>query len=221
MAENREPTFSRKLFLAVWAMATLILLFTVILLTSELIRLGRNPLTLPEVLPEPMKPVTESPSAKESREVVLYFASADARQLAGDSRRLPYVDHTVDNCRTALEALLDGPVTSLQSVIPSTVEVRGMWLMDNGELIVDFTYPLQTDSRKSVSEEALFVYSVVNTLTQSALQGSDKAVVQSVRFLIDGQPPTNLYPAHLNLAGPVYPDSDWLADAGGGQPDDA
>lgn len=221
MVEPRETSFTRKLFFAVWAMATLILLFMVILLTNELVRLGRNPLALPEVLPEPKKPAAEAAVSTELREITLYFATADARGLAGDPRRLPYGENTVDNCRAALEALLEGPATALQAVIPNTVDVRGMWLMENGELVVDFTYPLQTDARKSVSEEALLVYSVVNTLAQPALQGSDKRVVRSVRFLIDGLPPTNLYPAHLDLAGPITPDPQWITEADGGQPDNA
>jgi hypothetical protein len=221
MGEIPQTTFSRKVFFALWAMATLILLFTVILLTSELIRLGRNPLALPEVLPEPVAPETQSAAATEARDITLYFASPDARYLVGEPRRLPYHERTIDNCRTALEALLDGPVTQLHAVIPPSVDIRGMWLMENGELVVDFTYPLQTDARKSVSEEALLVYGVVNTLTQNVIQGKDNRAVQSVRFLIEGLPPTDLYPAHLDLAGAVAPDTRWIVAPEGEQPTDA
>ena len=221
MAELKQTPFSRKVFFALWAMATLVLLFTVVLLTSELIRLGRNPLTLPEVLPEPIVPVEDTSATTETRDVILYFASADARQLVGDPRQLPFSERTIVNCRTALDALMDGPLTSLHRLIPETVEIRGMWLMENGELVLDFSDSLQTDTRKSVSEEALLVYSVVNTVTQPTLQGGDNDLVKSVRFLIAGLPPTGQYPAHLDLSGAIAPDPQWIASQESGQPGDA
>lgn len=219
MANTNQMSFTRKVLLALWAMATLILLFSVVLLTSELIRLGHNPLTLPEVLPEPVASAPSEPST-EVRDVTLYFATADARLLSGESRSLAHSESTVENCRTALDALIEGPVPPLHALIPKSVDVRGVWLLDNGELVVDFTYPLQ-EARKSVSEEALLVYSVVDTLAQPALQGSDKRQVRSVRFLIGGLPPTNLYPAHLDLSGALTPDSQWIAAPESEQPGDA
>jgi len=221
MSERQPAPFSRKVFFALWAMFTLILLFTVILLTSELVSLGRNPLTLPEVLPEPVTPAADSSPEIEPRDVILYFASADARQLVGDPRRVPYSERTVENCRTALKALIAGPSTPLHTLLPETTDIRGMWLMENGELVVDFSSQLQADTRKSVSEESLLVYSVVNTLTQPALRGPDNEPVKSVRFLIGGLPPTSLYPAHLDLTGAIAPDSQWIADREDGQSGDA
>lgn len=221
MAELKQTPFSRKVFFALWAMATLVLLFTVVLLTNELIRLGRNPLTLPEVLPEPIDPIEAPASTGEPVDALLYFASADARQLVGDPRRLTYSERTIDNCRAALEAMIGGPVTPLHALIPETVGIRGMWVMENGELVVDFSDAIQTDARKGVSEEALLVYSVVNTLTQPALQGTDNVSVKSVRFLIGGLPPTVLYPAHLDLSGAITPDPQWIASQESGQPGNA
>jgi len=220
MANTTQMSFTRKVLLALWAMATLVLLFTVVLLTSELIRLGHNPLTLPEVLPEPVASVAPPESSTESQDVTLYFATADARQLIGETRSLSHTKSTVENCRTALDALVEGPLPPLHALIPKSVDVRGMWLLDNGELVVDFTYPLQ-DARKSVSEEALLVYSVVDTLVQPALQGSDKKLVRSVRFLIGGLPPTHLYPAHLDLSGAIAPDTQWIATPESEQAGDA
>ncbi len=220
MANTNQMSFTRKVLLALWAMATLILLFSVVLLTSELIRLGHNPLTLPEVLPDPIASVAPSEPSTEARDVTLYFATADARLLSGESRSLSHSESTVENCRAALDALIEGPLPPLHALIPKAVDVRGMWLLDSGELVVDFTYPLQ-EARKSVSEEALLVYSVVDTLAQPTLQGSDKKQVRSVRLLIGGLPPTNLYPAHLDLSGALTPDSQWIAAPETEQPSDA
>lgn len=215
MSDLRKTPFLKKVFFAMWAMFTLVLLFSVVLLASELVRLGRNPLALPEALPE--LPKTSDAATAETREVPLYFASPDGRLLVGETRQIAYTGRTVENCRNALAALIGGPVTALQRVIPQTAGIRGVYLLDNGELIVDFTAALQTDARKSASEESLVVYSVVNTLAQPGLKGEKDIPVRSVRFLVGGLPPDETYPAHLDLTSPVTPDPQWLLATEGGQ----
>ena len=216
MSELGNTPFFKKVFFAMWAMFTLVLLFSVILLANELVRLGRNPLALPEALPDVPKPADEAESV-ETRDIPLYFATTDGRLLAGETRPIAYTSRTVENCRSALAALIKGPVTPLQPVLPPSVGIRGLFLLDSGELIVDFTESLQTDARKSASEESLLVYSVVNTLAQPSLKGEKDLQVRSVRFLIGGLPPSETYPAHLDLTVPVTPDPQWLLATEGGQ----
>ncbi len=215
-ASTRQDIF-RKLGLAIWSMVTLVLLFCVILLVNEMLKGGRDPLAL--LRPEP-KPQAASPAAQSqpetpagTRDIVLYFAAADGRGLAAERRAIECGDSAVENCRQALKELIAGSKGGLAPILPSNVQIRGVYLLENGELVVDFSRELISEHARFTSAdiESLMAQGVVNTLVQAPLQGKADAPVQRVRFLFEGSPPYETFPAHIDLSEPIAPDPAWLA----------
>lgn len=205
----------RGFLLSVWGMFTLVLLFTVIFLVSEMVTQGQDPVGV-------LRPAAQAPAAQPARpratmlgtrEVILYFVRQDGRGLAPEERRVNVTPSTVENCRRALKLLSDGPSRGLMAILPSEPAVRALYLLEDGELVIDFSGDIQPDSgqERSATMEAFLIYSVVNTLTQAELRGDDGAEVRRVRFLIDGSPPQENFPAHFDLSSPIAPDMAWVA----------
>lgn len=219
MSVEQRRDILRKLLLAVWSMATLVLLFCVVLLVREMIRTGRDPLAAlrPEPRPQPGQPAPVGPldTTPGTRDLTLYFANADAHGLAPETRSLEHGDSTVENCRGALKALIAGPKKPLTPILPANTQIRGLYLLEGGEMVVDFSRELISERGRftSASTEALMVQGVVNTLTQEAVRGKAGPPVQRVRFLFEGSPPYETFPAHIDLSDPVAPDRDWIAAA--------
>ena len=138
MLNQRRQELLRTLFLALWGMITLILLFTVgflVILTAQ----KREELRALEAIPEGPFPLgIDAQGARSTREVKLFFAATDKTALRPETRRIEFTDRTVANCREALEALIEGPRERLGEVLPPTAKIRGIYLLDNGELVVDF-----------------------------------------------------------------------------------
>jgi germination protein M len=200
----------RKLLLAVWSMVTLVLFFCVILLAREMIEAGQDPADAFLAVSretEPAPQTAQRPAASVgSREITLFFAASDGRGLAPETRMLELSNSTWENCRAALEALIAGPDgEGLSPVFPPPARIRGLYLLDDGELVVDFSRELLSEHilLKSAAMEALMVYGTVDTLTQAALQSRDDTAVRRVRFMIEGSAPEELFPAHLDLSEPI------------------
>lgn len=217
-AADRQRLFTR-LFFGVWAMVTCILLFCVVLLARELAQRGQSPLALPSKLPSVREAQDqETDAGDETRQIQLYFGDADGRILAIESQDLPCTDSTVENCRRALRALLQGPKNSaLTPILPASARLRGVYILD-GELVVDFSGELVFDLQRrawSASTEALMVFGVVHTVAQDRLKGDGKESIRRVRFLVEGSPAHQSFQGHLDLSGAFAPDAQWLALSGG------
>ena len=214
LSGNFRKRLWRGFLLSVWAMFTLMLLFTVVFLVSEMVKQGQNPIDMLRAEAPASSGDTPRPrtSVMGSRDVVLYFAREDGLGLAPEERRMTLAPSTVENCRRALKLLCDGPSRGNVGVLPANSTVRALYLLDDGELAVDFSSDIQPDSalERSVTLEALLVYSVVNTLTQAELRGESGPEVRRVRFLIDGSPPQENFPAHFDLSSPIGPDMAWV-----------
>jgi spore germination protein GerM len=208
----------KKLGVALWAMATLVLLFCVLLLVREMINRGENPFESFRAAPAGSiaEPAAARPAAPGgTREVQIYFGSGDGRYLAAETHTIEYSASSVENCRQALQRLIAGPRDLLTPVIPASVKVRAIYLLDDGELVVDFSGEMLSEQLrfKSASLEALMAYAVVNTLTQSALQAEQDPPVRRVRFLFEGTPPQEAFPAHIDLSAPLTPNARWIETA--------
>jgi len=209
----------RRTLLWVWAMATVALVACIGFLARELMREGTDPLAIMRPKSDRAPVGTEpagSPTPTGNKEVALYFADAEGRALAPESARIESSDSTVENCRKALEALIHGPRDILTPILPSSTRIRGMYMLDGGELVVDLSMEFTHELKKvrSVSLESLMVYGVVDTLANDALRGGKEGRVTRVRFLIEGSVPRESFPAHLDLSGPIEPDSRWVAGNG-------
>lgn len=199
-------------FLGVWGIATLLLVAAVGLMAFDILKEGRSPLTLPSLDGQrTSRQSTSDPNLNATTgEVLLYFAEPMSIALAPESRRIVLTPHTDVNCRNALEALIDGPRELFAPVLSPQTAIRGMYLLDNGELVVDFSREIETGHIKSAAAEILMMRSVVASLTQPALRGADSKIVRTIRFLFKGSPPGDSFPAHIDLTAPVALDSTWI-----------
>lgn len=213
-AERR--VFFKRAALVVWGMATLVLVFVVALLVYTMMEQGQDPLALAtQIKPRPATERQASVARVRTKEVRLFFATAGGR-LRIETRPIEFSDSTALNCHKALEALILGPSgDALAAILPANAQIRAMYLLETGDLIVDFGQ-FQVGQQKSAwsaSSEALMAYGVTNTLTQATLQGETGVPVKTVRFLFEGSAPPESFPAHLDLGAPLAPDSNWLEAA--------
>jgi len=205
----------RSLGLAAWGLLTLVLLFTVVMLINEMLKAGQDPLGAIRGTPDtttadaaPARPTT----ASGMKDVALFFADPTGRMLLTESARIEAADSTIANCRTALERLIAGPRESLTPVLPDATKVRAIYLRENGELVIDFSRELQAafGRMRSASVESLLAYGVVQTVTQRALHVEGDPQVKTVRILIEGAPPSEGFPAHIDYSEPFRPDPRWV-----------
>ncbi len=212
MADPQKPSFFRKAGLAAWAMFTLILVFCVLLLANELMKSGTSPLDLSKIEEKENSVLVQGPtSSSQLTNVPIYVISADGAALVREGRSIPFGEYTVDNCRAALDELKK-PTQNIgcSPVLPQIAEYNALFLLPSGELVIDFKLTWQNAVPKSASAESLMVYGVVNTLMQADLKGANSEQVKSVRFLFEGQAPTDLFPVHLDLSAPITPDPQWI-----------
>jgi spore germination protein GerM len=161
---------------------------------------------------EPAPLAKEATGSLGTREIELYFTAEDGHWLSPETTAIEYSPHTVENCRKALQALIAGPKKEyLFPALPSQTKIRALYLEDKGDLVLDLSSEMQaTDLRPQSAEmEALMIYGIINTMTQPALQGENDPSVQTIRFLFDGVPPRDGFPAHLDLSLPLTQDKRW------------
>lgn len=205
----------RKALLLVWGMITLVLFSCVALLVYEMLQKGQNPLVIKPKRQQTLSTeVTPKETTLPTREVMLYFAGADGRLLSPEQRRIEFSDYTAENCRKALEGLINGPRDILVNTISQETRVRSVYMLEGGQLVVDLSGAAIADLAKSVSSEGLMIYGIVNTLSQDALTGRKQDAVNTVRFLIEGSLPEEYLPSeprHIDMSQPFSPDPDWIA----------
>jgi sporulation and spore germination protein len=218
-AERQE--FYRRALLGLWALGTLVLLFVIALLVHDMMERGHNPLALPKTNPpttaDTQSDETEEDSGPRMQEVFLYYGMENGMYLAAETRQIAMGDHTVQNCHTLLDALIAGPRDLLAPVVPPSAKVRAMYMLGEGELVIDFSLEMVLEMKKfrSVTAESLMFQSIVNTLTQSVIQESQDTPVTKVRFLVEGGPAEISFPGgHLGLNKALTPDPNWVDPAG-------
>lgn len=215
MSEANRKDALRTFFMAVWGLFTLVLLFIVILLWREM--LAQNMDLLASVRNVEVETSVTPTRARATatlgqRDVLLYFATGDGEALLPVTQSIEMTDSTTENCRATLGALIQGPDSEAHtSILPNTTRIRALYLLRTGELIVDFSRELlEQQNLSSASMESLMAFGVVNTLTQGALQAQGDTPVRSVRFLIEGSPPAEGFPAHIDLNDALGPDQRWV-----------
>ncbi len=123
---------------------------------------------------------------KSTRTIVLYFADSNAQFVKPENREVALVDG-VDLYRSAVNELIKGPLTSgNQRAVPETMAVQSVSFAD-GIVTVDFGTEFLSRYPRGSAGETMFVYSIVNTLTEFP-------EVKGVKFLAGGPiPPSRDY----------------------------
>lgn len=221
MSNRFRRNATRSFFMSLWAAVTLILLIMVVLLVREIADNGRNPIeafsieqgetAAPSTIPAPDRTLSTG-----ARAVQLFFASQDGRFLVPEPRSLPLTESTLENCRVALDALIKGPGQGGTPILPPLVTVKAIYLLPQGELVINFSRELQSEYARlsSATVESLFAQGVAHTVAQAALQNSLDPKVRKVRILVEDAPPTEAFPAHIDLSEPIAPEAQWLATEG-------
>ncbi|PCJ67065.1 MAG: hypothetical protein COA73_00155 [Candidatus Hydrogenedentota bacterium] len=205
MSDDTQNTAVRKGLYTIWAFITLILIFTLVLMVIELAQTRNdNRSTNFSTTKNQHSPIGAVPDFQ-TPDINLYFSHPEMVLLTPEPRRIELTDSTIQNCKRTMEALIHGPIKHLVPVMPSSTHIRGMFLLDNGELIIDFSRELEAGHIKSTSTEWLWIQSVAHTMTQDALIGSDGNHVRSIRFLFEGAPAQSSFPQHVDVSDPVMP----------------
>lgn len=222
-AERRRFLF--RAVLAGWGMLTVALLGCIGLLVTEMLRQKQDPLALAKEMaappPQPAGKTIEQPAA--ASEISLFFADAAARGLVPETGVIEMSEFTTENSRNAIEALIQGPKTGLAPILPPAAKLRGLYLLEEGELVVDFSMELEFEVKKiqSAALEILMFQGITHTLTQPGIQGRKQPPVKKVRFLIEGATPYESFPGHIDVAEPLVPDPQWAAHSNAARPADA
>lgn len=125
---------------------------------------------------------TTPPPAKttsvEKVKVVLYYPDKEAQFLKKEEAEITSTPAVI---KATLERLLEGPQSSdLLNPFPSGVKIISLNLKD-GLLEVNFDPNLKQIYPRGSSAENMFIYSIVNTVTELP-------EVKRVKFLVNGQP---------------------------------
>jgi hypothetical protein len=195
----------RSAFYALWGVLTLVLLFTA---TFLFLRLSQTESGY-ETTSKPSQGETglRDDSAKTERPLVrLYFAHPTQLRLVAEDRPFSLTAETRENCRAAIRAMTEGPSAGASPVLPPATRVRAIYLLDSGELIVDFTRDIDAPALHSAGAEWLVAQALAHTLTQPGIQGAADRPVTSVRLLYEGSPAEEGFPGHISLPGPIRPD---------------
>lgn len=197
--------------MAAWGVATLVLMFLVLILGYELYNRGEDaaeslPLgpgfaTTPQTVAEPTGTETT---------IQLYFGSPYSSGLRSETRLVALTDDTIANCKSAFEALAAGPRTEAVPVLASTARVRAIYLLGGGDLVVDLSRDVDVPGVHSASAEMLMARALTMTLTQSVLRSGNTPPIKRVQFLFEGAPTGSHFPAHIKLDFPVEPESTWI-----------
>lgn len=195
----------RSALLSMWGLLTLILVFTLGMILYEQYQEGQNPLAFairetPASVPTPAQPV----ETIEASDVSIYFATPNSIHVRPETHRIPLGSSTVRNCQAALNLIIEGPKSGdLIPVMSNRTTVRAMYLLENGELVVDFSRTLEAGHVKSTTAELLMVRSITGTLFQRELRGANDLGVKWIRFLFEGAPYQQTFPAHIDLSDPI------------------
>jgi hypothetical protein len=213
MGRARRVEIYRRIFFAAWGLATVVLVFIVALLVFVLLRQEHAPV-MPNAQADPVAPPQDEAQFETSstKEVDLFFADKQGLRLAPEKAPIEFTEFTTENCRRAVEALIRGPQGDLDPVISPETRIRGLYLMPDGELVIDFTLDLALQFKKtaSASFESLMIYGIVNTVAQQAVKGSREPAVTKVRLLMEGLPRES-FPVHADISEPFTPDPAWAS----------
>lgn len=153
----------------------------------------------------PQKPApTATVAPQATRDVILYFATADGRTLAAESRRINDCPTEEDCLRETVQELIAGPQTGLIAILPEQVRLNAVAVAES-LVTLDFSREFVTAHPGGTQSELLTVYGLADTLTANFPH------LRQVRFLVNGAPAETLR-GHVDLRQPIYPDFSFVEE---------
>jgi len=143
---------------------------------------------------------TEWPTQK----ITLFFLSEDDALLHAEEREIPATSSVVEAARRAINELLQGSQEGLISPFPSQVQLRELFISEEGIAYVDFSREISEAQPYGATSEMLAIYSIVNTLTYNFKE------IKKVFLLVEGRERETLS-GHVDLSRPFLPMSDLIA----------
>ena len=161
---------------------------------------GEPRLEMDEIIidtPDLEEPVIVSPPA-ETKDVILYFVSADGKNLVEVEHKIGKVEGVA---RATINALLEGPdfQSGLLPSVPVGTRLLDINVKDDGLCIVDFSSDIIANMSGGAEGEKLAVYAITNTLCQFP-------TVDRVEFRVEGQRMDSLL-GYTNLEPAVTADA--------------
>ena len=192
----RIPSSTRR-WLTIVVIAIVVVVFAVALMTG-LSRLLSRPapgaaVADPVVTPPPPTAAPAVPKIK----ATLYFASEDGLHLVPSEREVPFAEGAVAQARSILEAQLSAEAQApLVSTIPKGAALRGIFVSDRNEVLVDLDPAIRTSHPGGTMQELMTVYTIVNAVLTNLPN------LQEVQILIGGQEADTLA-GHVDLRRPL------------------
>jgi hypothetical protein len=138
------------------------------------------------------------------KEIILYFASEDARTLVAE---MATINDCIENeacLRDTVNALIAGPEGDLVGVLPSQTTLLNVTIEDS-LITLDFSKELVTAHPGGTQSELLSVYALADTLT------ANFPYLRQLRILVEGEP-VDTIKGHVDLRRPIYPDFSFVEE---------
>lgn len=198
----------RKILLILWLVITLGVL---IFLFSQLQRVFNTPSKfLSETLGinslQPSALDTQSLSPSGNIRVVAYLINLNSMCLEKVDIDVESGESYEVTCRNVLSAMKEHQSEIILTPLPKDSTVRGIYLLDSGEVVIDLPSIIFKDIPlpKTALAEMLWVYSLVNTLLQEELYKDIR--VSKLRILIEGSEPSIDFFGHIDITSTFSPD---------------
>ncbi len=161
---------------------------------------GAEDLEQKNAVEETGMPITEEPPVSEtvtegSIRVTLFYLSGAGNMFSPEQREIPFADSLQEQAKQVVQQLLAGSRSGRVSAIPSGVELRGLFITQQGLAYIDLSQELIANHPGGTCAEELTVYSLANTLI------SNFPAVKKVQILVEGREIQSLA-GHLDLTRP-------------------
>ncbi len=135
-----------------------------------------------------------------------YFINQNSQCLEPIDVDIEGSDSYIENCYNIITAMQKREDESLVSPIPKDISIRGIYLLDDGKLIIDLPALIlkEISMANTAIGELLWIYSLTNTLLQKELYNESK--VFGLRILIEGAEPEIKTFEHININSVFSPD---------------
>ena len=141
------------------------------------------------------EPLVSEPATEGSIRVTLFYLSVTGNMLSPEEREITFANSLQEQAKQVLQQLLAGSRSGRVSAIPSGVELRGLFITQQGLAFIDLSQELIANHPGGTCAEELTVYSLANTLI------SNFPAVKKVQILVEGREIQSLA-GHLDLTRP-------------------